>query len=140
MCPININYMNEILLKIITLLHVLLIIFIVITPFIGNNYFLFIHAIFVPFMIFHWVINDNTCVLTLIERNIRKKMNGGKVNDEDCITCRLIEPVYDFRKNYKTFTIIIYTVTILLWLISTGKLVYRYNTGSITSFQDVFNF
>ena len=129
--------MHEILLKIITLLHILLIIFIVITPFIGSNYLLFLHFIFVPFMVLHWLINDNTCVLTLVERKIREKVYG-KVDDKDCITCRLIEPVYDFRKNYKTFTIIIYTITLMLWLISTGKLIYRYNTGSITGFRDIF--
>ena len=130
--------MNEILLKIITLLHILLIIFIVIVPFVGSNYLLLLHAIFVPFMVLHWIINDNTCALTLVEKKLREKIYGN-VDEEDCITCRLIEPVYDFRKNYKTFTVIIYTVTILLWLMSTGKLIYRYNTGSITSFHDIFN-
>lgn len=82
--------------------------------------------------------NDNTCVLTLIERKLRKEIYG-QTNDDDCITCKLIEPVYDFRKNYKTFSIIIYTITILLWLISVGKLVYAYKSGEIGGIRDVFD-
>lgn len=129
--------MKEILLKIITLLHILLVIFVVVVPFTSSNYFLLLHAIFIPFLILHWVCNDNTCVLTIIERNLRKQIYG-KVDEEDCITCRLIEPVYDFRKNYATFTIIIYVITILLWLVSSGKLVFKYRSGNIKSITDLF--
>jgi hypothetical protein len=75
--------------------------------------------------------------LTIIERKLRKQIYGD-VNDDDCITCKLIEPVYDFRKNYKGFTIIIYTITIMLWLISTGKLLYKYKSGSINGIKDLF--
>lgn len=129
--------MKELLLKIITLIHILFIIFVVVTPFTNSNYFLFIHAIFIPFLIIHWICNDNTCILTIIERKIRKEVYG-KYDEDDCITCRLIEPVYDFRKNYKTFTIIIYVVTILLWSLSIGKLFGKYNTGSIKNYKDLF--
>ena len=130
--------MKDILLKIITLLHVLFVIFVVVTPFVNSNYFLFIHTIFIPFLILHWICNDNTCVLTIIERKLRKEIYGEKADDDDCITCRLIEPVYDFRKNYQTFTVIIYALTIMLWLISSSKLYYKYNSGSITGFKDLF--
>jgi hypothetical protein len=129
--------MKELLLKIITLIHVLFVLFVVVTPFTNSNYFLFIHAIFIPFLIIHWIFNDNTCILTIIERKIRKEIYG-KSDDDDCITCRLIEPVYDFRKNYKTFTILIYVVTILLWSLSLGKLIGRYNSGSIKNYKDLF--
>ncbi len=129
--------MKGILLKIITLLHILLVIFVIVTPFINSNYFLLLRALFIPFLILHWICNDNTCVLTIIERNLRKQIYG-KVDEEDCITCRLIEPVYDFRKNYATFTIIIYVITILLWLISAGKLVFKYKSGNIKSVTDLF--
>jgi hypothetical protein len=130
--------MKDILLKIITLLHVLFVLFVIVVPFTNSNYFLFIHSIFIPFLILHWICNDNTCVLTIIERQLRKQIYG-KVDEDDCITCRLIEPVYDFRKNYKTFTKVIYTVTISLWFLSVGKLIYGYKTGDIGSFRDLFN-
>ena len=130
--------MKDILLKIITLLHVLFVIFVVVTPFINSNYFLFIHSIFIPFLILHWICNDNTCVLTIIERKLRKEINKTDNVDDDCITCKLIEPVYDFRKNYKTFTILIYGITLSLWSISVGRLIYKYNNNSISEFKDLF--
>lgn len=129
--------MKEILLKIITLLHVMFVIFVLITPFFNSNYFLFIHFIFIPFLILHWICNDNTCVLTVVERKLRKEIYK-EVDENDCITCKLIEPVYDFRKNHKTFSVIIYGITISLWLISTIKLYSRYNSGTIKGINDLF--
>jgi len=129
--------MKEILLKLITVIHICFIIFMVVTPFFNSNYFLLLHTIFIPFLIFHWICNDNTCVLTVIEKKLRKEISG-EVDENDCITCRLIEPVYDFRKNYQGFTMIIYTITILLFLLSSGKLVYRYSTGEIKGLKDLF--
>ena len=130
--------MKDILLKIITLLHVLFVIFVVITPFIDSNYFLFIHSIFIPFLILHWICNDNTCVLTIIERKLRKEIKKTDDIDDDCITCKLIEPVYDFRKNYKTFTILIYGITLSLWSISICRLLHKYNNNTISEFKDLF--
>ncbi|AYV76916.1 MAG: hypothetical protein Barrevirus3_36, partial [Barrevirus sp.] len=109
-------------------------------PFTNMNYFLMLHAIFLPFIMLHWVCNDNTCVLTVIEKSLRKKIYGENNKDveDSCITCKLIEPVYDFRKNYATFSTIIYTITIILWLISVSKLAYKYNVGEISSYEDLF--
>jgi hypothetical protein len=66
---------KDLLLKFITLLHTLFVLFVVVTPFIDSNYFLFLHLMIVPFVMFHWVLNDNTCVLTIIERKLRKDLN-----------------------------------------------------------------
>ena len=129
---------NFLLLKFITLLHILIILFIVGVPFTNSKYLLLIHIIIIPFIMLHWVLNDNTCALTVVERKLRKNINGAEYDDDDCITCKLIEPIYDFRKNYDKFTIIIYMITTLLWGISVGKLVYKYNSSQITSFKDLF--
>lgn len=130
--------MLDILLNIITFLHVLLVIFVVITPFLNSNYFLFLHVIFIPFLVLHWICNDNTCVLTIIERELRKKIHNKDDVDDECITCKLIEPVYDFRKNYQTFTVLIYGITLSLWLISVSRLTYKYHEAQITNYKDLF--
>lgn len=130
--------MKQFLLYIISFLHILFILFVVITPFINSNYFLFLHAIFIPFLIFHWIINDNTCVLTMIERKLRKEIYGTETTEDDCITCKLIEPVYDFRSNYSGFSTIIYSITIGLWLISMCRLYSKYSDGSISKLGDIF--
>jgi hypothetical protein len=129
---------TQLLLNIVTVLHIIFVLFVVVVPFTSSNYLLFIHSIFIPFLLFHWIINDNTCALTIIERKLRQQISGKDFVDDECITCKLIEPVYDFRKNYETFTVIIYTVTISLWLISVYKLYSKYKDGSIKSFKDLF--
>ena len=129
--------MNDIILKIITLLHILFVLFVVGIPFMNSPYFLLLHTIFVPFMVFHWIANDNTCVLTIIEKNVRKKMDK-KYDEKDCFTCRLIEPVYDFNKNNISSSTVIYIITGILWSISFGKLVYKYKSGQISNLQDFF--
>ena len=127
--------LKNILLKLITFIHILFVLFIILTPLSNSNYFLLLHAIMVPFIIFHWICNDNTCILTLIERKLRKEITGK--DDEDCITCQLIEPIYDFKKNNQSLSTFIYCTTISLWLISALKLYYKYHTGSITSLRDL---
>lgn len=129
--------MKNIILKLITLIHTLLVIFITVTPFLNSNYFLLLHAILIPFIILHWICGDNTCVLTILERKIQKEVYG-KVNNDECITCHIIEPVYDFRKNHKNFTVLIYAVSIMLFLISSSKLWYKYSSGEISGIKDLF--
>lgn len=125
---------KDLILKFITGIHLLFIIFILVTPFVNSNYFLLLHMITVPFLVAHWICGDNTCVLTIVERKIR----GKPKEDKDCFTCKLIEPVYDFHKNYEYFSKLTYLVVVCLWLISVGKLYCGYRSGAIGSFQDLF--
>ena len=112
------------------------VLFVVLTPFFGNNYFLMLHVMSIPFMMLHWVANDNNCALTLMEKKIREKIYG-KVNKNDCFTCKIIEPIYDFKNNYKERATFIYSVTTLLWLISLYKLNKKYRDGKIKNFYDL---
>lgn len=129
--------MSRIILWLITLLHILFILFVVIIPFTNSNYLLLLHAVTVPFMMFHWIINDNTCALTLAEHYVRKKLYGTKSKKEETFMAGLIEPIYDFKENHKNFSDIIYVITIILWLISTSKLYFKYRSGEISSFHDL---
>jgi hypothetical protein len=129
--------MNEILLKLITLIHVIFVLFVVIAPFINSNKILFMHFIFVPFMIFHWILNDNTCALTLMEKKLKEHM-GRNTDKDECFTCQIIEPIYDFKKNNADLSSAIYFITIVLWILSGGHLYLRYQNGIINSFTDLF--
>lgn len=128
--------MNFLLLRLISLIHIFFVLFIVITPFVGTNYLLLLEAIFVPFMMAHWIFNDNTCVLTLIETHLRKKVYGDKYKEEDCITAKLINPVYDFNKDNKSSSKAIYGITTVLWLITLAHIYYRWHSGMVTSWKD----
>ncbi len=131
--------MRKSLLNIITLIHIIYIIFVIIVPFTNSNYFLFLHAILIPFMMFHWLCNNNTCAITLAEKTLRKSLYGTDVNDskDNCITCKIIEPIYDFTNNYKKYSKIIYIITIILWFIGVSKLLLKYKRGEISKIQDL---
>ena len=130
--------MHTIILRLITLIHVIFVLFLVLTPFIGTNYLLLLEAIFIPFMMLHWIFNDNTCVLTLIESHVRKSIYGDKYKPDDCITRKLINPVYDFKKDNKSFSKTIYGVTTILWLITLAHIYYRWHSGKISNYTDFF--
>ena len=123
---------NDTLLNLIVILHFIFVIFVIATPFFGNNYFLILHSVVVPFMMAHWYMNDNNCALTMMEKNIRKIMNNGKAPDpSDCFTYNLIAPVYDFKKNNKNFSSFIYTITISLWFYSIYRLYDNWKNGKL---------
>ena len=130
---------DSLALVIITILHIIVILFVLITPFTNYNYFLFMHAIIVPFIMLHWYLNNNTCSLTIAEKEIRKRMNGGNKNvvDDECYTYKFIAPIYDFNKNHEEYSKFIYILTSGLWFITLYKLYGKFRDGSIKSFTDL---
>ena len=125
--------MNKIIIIIILTIHTLFASFIILTPFIGNNYFMLLHFIIVPFVALHWYIEDNTCALTIIEYNIRKYCYG-KANRKDCYMAKIVEPVYDFKQNNRDNALSIYIITFALWIITIMKLYENYkNSNGILS-------
>lgn len=132
--------MNQILHTIIALLHICYFAFVVITPFYGTSYFLLIHSIIIPFMMMHWVMNDHTCALTIMEKKIRETMTGGAVNNNDCFMANLMEPIYDFRVNNNEHASLIYLITISLWVIGLYKLYDNFSTGKIKSINDLLKY
>lgn len=128
--------LNNLLLNIILFCHFLVVCFVVGVPFFGNNYLLIMHAICVPFMMLHWIMNDNTCALSVIEVALRKKL-GMEIKEEDCFTCQLVNPIYDFKANNETWSNAIYLITSTLAIISIYRIYVAYSNGEITSFMDL---
>lgn len=131
------NIMLKLMLKSITIIHILLILFVTLVPFFNDNFLLLLHIMIVPFILLHWLMNDNNCSLTLIEKSLRKKLYGS--SDLTCFTCQLIEPVYDFNKNFDRMTKILYIVTISLIILSTYKMYNKYKLGEIKTILDLFD-
>ncbi len=132
-----INIIEEIKLKIILICHLIIVIFVVLTPFFNSNYLLFMHSIIIPFIMFHWITNNDMCALTLMEKEIRKRLNKNS-NGDDCFTCKIIEPVYNFKNNNNDKEKFVYGVTILLWIISIFKLYRKYKNKEINNFYELF--
>lgn len=128
--------MDVILANLIKIIHICVILFVVIIPFTGSPYLLLLHSVFIPFLLLHWVTNDNTCVLTTLEKHFR----GIKTKEEEkeCITCNLINPIFGFKKSYSELSFYIYCITIGMWLLSISRLGWKYKTGEITKIKDLF--
>ena len=121
--------MNNIITTSILTIHTLCAAFVILTPFIGTNYFMLLHFIIIPFIVLHWYIEDSTCALTLIEYNIRKYCYG-KARRTDCYMAKIVEPVYDFKKDNIEYVYPIYIITFALWIITIMKLVKNYKKSN----------
>jgi len=128
---------DNITLQLIVLIHTLFVLFVVITPFSNSNYFLLLHAIVVPFVMLHWLLNNNMCALTLFEKKLREKITGTITDKKECFTCKIIEPIYDFKNNYKERAALIYAGTTLLFGIRSYKLYKKYKQGKIKNLLDI---
>jgi hypothetical protein len=131
------SFINDSLLILINIIHLVIIIFILTIPFSNSNYLMLLHIIVVPFIILHWLLNNNTCCLTVTEKYIREKTLGNNVDSKDCFTYKLIAPIYDFNKNHENFSMFIYTITICIWLISVYNISSKLCNGEITKIEDL---
>jgi len=53
--------------KLIFLIHIAVLIMALVTPFVAKRQLLILYSIVIPFVFFHWAINDDTCALTQLE-------------------------------------------------------------------------
>ena len=130
------NYINQYFIPVL-ILHILFSIFILFTPFYGNNYLLLLHVIILPFVMSHWIINDQSCALTLMELKFRELIYDN-VKREDCFFASLVEPVYNLDKLFKNDTYILYFFTSFLWITSLSKLILKYRNNEIKKLSDLF--
>ena len=131
---------NDTILLFINVLHLIVILFVLCAPFTGSNYLLTMHAMIVPFIILHWLLNNNTCSLTVAERYIREKAYGYSIKDDDCYSFKFIAPIYDFNKNNEAYSNFTYILTISLWLVSVYNINYKISSGEIRTFKDMCRF
>ena len=79
----------ELAANIIAFLHLILVILVVSTPFLTNDTYILLFYCFMVFSImFHWITNNDACMLTLLESKLRNK------KPTQTFMGRLISPVY----------------------------------------------
>lgn len=108
---------NKFLANVCWLLHALFLLWVVVVPFTNNEPMLVLHLIIMPFLWFHWLLNDDTCALTLMERHLRG------VDHEDSFFHSLVSPVYKIRD--KDARVVSWVVSVLLWLVTVSKVLRR---------------
>jgi len=79
-------------------------IFIVATPFLGDEYLLSLHAITIPFVMMHWASNQTVCALTELEKFVSGK------KEEDTFFGQIFVPIYKNESFVGTILKPIYTV------------------------------
>ena len=132
------NLLDNAALLFINIIHLIVILIIIIVPFSGSNYYLLSYIILIPFIMVHWITNNNSCCLTLMEQKIRQKMTGEPIDKNETYMHKIIGPIYDFKKNNNDMSTFIYTATIILWLFACRGLYSNYKNNKINSFRDLF--
>jgi len=130
------SLLNDSILTLISVLHLIVIIFVLAAPFSNSNYLLSLHAILVPFILLHWWMNNNTCSLTVAEKFIRQRAYGETANENDCFSYKFIAPIYDFNKNHESYSTFTYMLALSLWAVSMYNLSWKYKTGEIKNMND----
>ena len=93
----------------IKVIHFLLVVFIIVTPFCGTPYMLSMHFMILPFIMAHWLTNQSVCALTEVE-----KLLTGKDCDDDTFFGKIVGPVYKF-KTQREENLFVWTLLIALW-------------------------
>jgi hypothetical protein len=108
-------------------IHFLVVLFIGLVPFIGNEYFLGLHLLIVPFIMLHWLTNQTVCALTELEKLVR---GGGEtifgqifepIYKNESFIGRFMKPVYEFKDEDEE-TRVVWSVLTGLWVITLVRL------------------
>ena len=80
---------SQMLAWIIRIIHFFVLAFVALTPFFGDEYFLTLHLLIIPFIMLHWLTNQTVCALTELEKIVR-----GGCDAEDTIFGQIVNPIY----------------------------------------------
>jgi hypothetical protein len=92
--------------NIISFLHILVVLFVINVPLVVDNpFFLMYYCFIVFFIMLHWHYNNDTCILTVIESNLRGK------KDNDTYFGKLIKPIYSVTsKEIQYITLLLFSI------------------------------
>lgn len=102
--------------ELINVIHYLVFLFVILTPFFGNDYLMSMHLLIVPFILLHWATNQSVCALTEME-----KLITGKTCDDDTFFGKIVGPIYKF-KTKREENLFVWTMMITLWFITFMRL------------------
>jgi hypothetical protein len=105
----------------IKLLHIVFIAFVLLAPFSTSLEALILHAAVVPFLFFHWALNDDTCFLTWLECTLRGvPVQASFMHD-------LVAPIYKLHDQGVSH--LSWIACLLLWLAGLYRLRTLYGAG-----------
>lgn len=103
----------------VTLLHSLISSFVILVPLFGDIYLIGLNFLFMLLIGFHWIVNNNICALTVIEKILRQK-----VDDGDTFFGSVFGKVYSIGNDSY-----IYWIVLTVLLIISMKKIFSYING-----------
>lgn len=97
------------------ILHILFIAWMVYAPFSGNEVMLVFHAMIAPFLMLHWILHADGCILTVLEKHLR-----GIDNDSQSFIHSIVGPIYMIDD--ASLKKIVFMTTFALWMITLSQL------------------
>ena len=98
----------------ISALHWAFVLFMAWAPFSSSRTALVLHLIVTPFLWLHWLLNDDTCALTLLEKQVR-----GLQDDSKSFFYALVSPVYKVRD--RDVRVTAWMLSVALWLVTLSR-------------------
>lgn len=108
---------SPILATLVWVLHMAFVLWVVVVPFTNNEPMLVLHLIVMPFLWFHWLLNDDTCALTLLERQLRG------VPSQESFFHNIVSPVYKIKD--EQVRSLSWVLSVALWLLTLSKVMRR---------------
>lgn len=103
--------------NVVWLLHLLFVLWVIVTPFRQNEPMLVLHVCIMPLLWVHWLTWQDTCALTLLERWLRG------VDSSESFFHNLVSPVYVIRDDQ--LRAVCWVASVLLWLVALRKVLKR---------------
>ncbi len=94
----------------VALTHVLLVAFVCVAPWSSVPWVVALHAVLLPFLWVHWILNDDTCALSQLEAHLRG------VPVDSSFVHRLVSPVYMVHDSS------VWLISVALWCVSMYRL------------------
>lgn len=104
--------------NVIWVLHMLFVVWMVVTPFTNNEPNLVLHLFVGPFLWFHWIMNEDACSLTLMEMKLR-----GIQDCKESFFHHVVSPIYKPRD--EDIRVMAWMASIGLWLVTLSKVLKR---------------
>ena len=93
--------------NIIFIIHLIIFTISILIPFLGNPLLLSLYSLLVPFVFWHWAVNDDTCALTMAEMYFTGQTK------EKSFFGRLLRPIYKINEHQSHM--MISSLYLILW-------------------------
>lgn len=104
----------NVLATLVSILHWAFVLFMVWAPFSSNRAALVLHLLVTPFLWAHWLLNDDTCALTLLEKKLR-----GLDDNSKSFFYSVVSPIYKVRD--ENLRVCAWMLSVALWLVTLAR-------------------